>query len=644
MAPDVWRFEDFELDGGAFELRRAGRAVRLERIPFELLRLLIEQRGQLVTRQEILERIWGKDVFLDADNAINTAVRKIRQALKDNPESPRFLHTIPGKGYRFDPLVIQETASRPSAIEAPAPGLAVSAAAVVPQDIAVGGAAKTRRQLASIAFAVVVAAVVLLALHSIGRSAKQATGKIMLAVLPLENLSGDPGEEYFTDGMTEEMITQLGSLDPQRLGVIARTSAMQYKGTRKGTAQIAKELGVQYLLEGSMRRSGNRVRVTVQLIEASDQTHVWAENYDRDLRDVLELQSDVARAVAASIQVELPQQTEARLAAAPRVDPQAHEAYLEGRQAWNLRTPPGIERSIADFNRAIAGDPDYALAYAGLADAYNLAPVFGVATPVEAFPKAEAAAERALSIDEQLGEAHTALAFAKAHFDYDWVAAEREFRRGIELDPNSADAHLFYSNSYLSPLSRHDEAIAEMKKALELDPLSMPVQSFFGRTYVWARRYNDALAQYLHCIEMNPNFALNHERLSHLYAHLGRFDDAIAEDAKARVFSGEDPAKVLAEEQTLREAGASGGGRAFWLGLLERASQKENPPEAYTNDFGRAVIYAELGQKTQALNSLEEGNAKRDLAMTELAITAEFDGMQDDPEFQNLLRRTGLRK
>ncbi len=632
------------MDAGAFELRRAGLTVRLERIPFELLRLLIEQRGQLVTRQEILDRIWGKDVFLDADNAINTAIRKIRQALKDNPESPRFIHTIPGKGYRFNPLVIQETAPRPRVIEELAPGVVVNTDAVASREMAVGGAPKTRRRLVAIGLAILIVAIVLFAVHSIGRSAKQTPSKIMLAVLPLENLSGDPGEEYFADGMTEEMITQLGSLDPQKLGVIARTSAMQYKGTRKNTAQIAKELGVQYLLEGSIRRSGNRVRVTAQLIQASDQTHLWAENYDRDLSDVLELQSDVARAVAAKIQVELSQEAKSRLSGAPRVTPQAHEAYLEGRQAWNLRTPPGIERSIVDFTRAIAVDPNYALAYAGLADAYNLAPVFGIATPVEAFPKAEAAAERALSIDEGLGQAHTALAFARAHFDYDWVAAEHEFRRGIELDPNSADAHLFYSNSYLSPLSRHEEAITEMKRALELDPLSVPLQSFFGRTYVWARRYDDALAQYLHCMQMDPSFALNHERLSHLYAHLGKFDDAITEDAKARVFSGQDPAKVLADEQTLREATTSGGAHAFWSVLLARAGQKENPPEAYANDFGRAIIYAELGQQTQALNSLEEGSAKRDLPMTELAITAEFDGMRDAPNFQNLLRRTGLRK
>jgi len=632
MTTGPWRFEDFELDRSAYELRRAGRSVRLERIPFELLCLLVEHSGQLVTRQEILERIWGKDVFLDADNAINTAVRKIRQALRDNSETPRLVHTIPGKGYRFSVTVLQQA---PAGIASESPPALESERS---------GTRRTRRWL-GLAFGIAgIVAVALFVWHSARRKPGQPRERIMLAVLPLENLSGDPAEDYFVDGMTEEMITQLGSLDPQRLGVIARTSAMQYKGTREGTAQIAKELGVQYLVEGSVRRSGKEVRVTVQLIRSTDQTHVWAENYDRELSDVLSLQSDVARAVAAKIQVELPERAEARLAAAARVNPESHEAYLEGLQAWNLRTPPGIARAIADFNRAIAADPNYAPAYAAVAEAYNLAPVFGVLKPSDAFPQAEAAASHALSIDDQIGEAHTALAFAKVHLDYDWPSAEREFQQGIERDPNSANVHLFYSNSYLSPMGRHDEAIAEMKNALSLDPLSMPVQSFLGRTYVWARRYDDARAQFLRCIEMNPNFVLNHERLSHLDAHLGKFDEAIAEDGKARLLSGEDPEKVVAGERALRQAVASGGGRAFWQKLLAQADEKDNPPEAYANDFGRAVIYAELGEKAQALRSLEASYAKRDLAMTELGITAEFDSLQKEPEFQDLLKRTGLQK
>ncbi len=627
MPSGTWRFEEFELDPGAFELRRAGKPVRLERIPFEFLCLLVERNGQMVARQEILDRIWGKDVFLDADNAINTAVRKIRQALRENPDTPRFLHTISGKGYRFEAALIAppppatEASNLPAARKRGVPAWGLWLVPIV---------------------VLIVVAVALFARHSSRRETRQSPKKVMLAVLPMENLSGDPKEDYFADGMTEEMITQLGRLDPERLGVIARTSAMQYKGTRESTAQIAKDLGVQYLLEGSVRQSGNNIRVTVQLIQSSDQTHIWAEDYDRQLRDVLELQSDVARAVASKIQLELPHQTEARLAATPRVNPDAYQDYLEGLQAWNLRTPEGIERSITNFNAAIVADPNYALAYAGLADAYNLAPVFGVAKPVEAFPKAEAAATQALSLDGQLGEAHTALGFSKAHLDYDWSAAEREYQKGIDLDPNSANAHLFYSNSYLSPLGHHDEAISEMKRAIELDPLSPPVQSFLGRTYVWARRYSDARSQFLHCIEINPGFALNHERLSHLDAQLGDYADAIAEDTKAREFSGEQPANVVAGERALRQAVDSGGARGFWMKLLERADEKENPPEAYTTAFGRAIIHAELGEKTAAIDWLERSFATHELAMTEIGITPEFDGLRQDPKFRSLLSRTGL--
>lgn len=582
-----------------------------------------------MTRQEILDRIWGKDVFLDADNAINTAVRKIRQALHENPETPRFIFTVPGKGYRFDAELTQQS---------------------TPVRDAAAPAASSRRDRywrrfalpVSLAFAIVILALGFAARRSFVRQSAKPTDRIMLAVLPLENLSGDPQQEFFADGMTEEMITQLGSLDPQRLGVIARTSAMRYKNTQETTAQIAKELGVQYLMEGSVRRSGNRVRVTVQLIQSSDQTHIWAQDYDRDASDVLAIQSDVARAVAGKIRVELSQQTEARLETPPRVNPDAHEAYLEGIQAWNLRTPASIERAIEDFNRAIAADPGYALPYVGLADAYNLAPVFGTSPPDEAFPKAEAAAEHALSLDSELSEAHTALGFSKAHFDYDWSAAEREYRRGIELDPNSSYAHLFYSNSFLSPRGRHDEAIREMKKAIELDPLSPPVQSFLGRTYVWARQYDQARAQFLRCIAVNPGFALNHERLSHLDALLGDYSDAITEETKARQFSGEQPAEVAAKERALREAFASGGARAYWKTMLQRANQAENPPEAYTNAFGRAIIYVYLGAKSEALASLEKAYAEHDLAMTELAITPEFDELKDDLTFQSLRHRIGL--
>jgi len=418
MPAEIYQFEDFELDSGAYQLRRASRVVRLERIPLDLLFLLVERRGQLVTRQEIVERIWGNDVFVDSDTSVNTAVRKVRQALRDDPEKPRLLHTVAGKGYRFVP---------PSA--APAP-VATQPAIAPPAEVE-AALPKPRRRWLWIGAAAVLIAAALIALPFLLRQFKPASAKVMLVVLPFVNMSGDAREEYFADGMTEEMITQLGSLDPVRLGVIARTSAMQYKGARKDTAQIARELRVNYVLEGSIRRAGDRVRVTAQLIQTSDQTHIWAESFDRDLGDVLRLQSEVARVIAGRIRLTLTQQVEARLAGTPHVNAEAYEACLQGLQAWNQRTAKSTELAIANFQHAINVQPDYALGYAELARVYALAPVFGVLRPVECMPKAREAAIRAVTLDDTLSEAHATLAFVKAHFEFDWPGAEHEYRRAL---------------------------------------------------------------------------------------------------------------------------------------------------------------------------------------------------------------------
>ncbi|HUJ94149.1 MAG TPA: winged helix-turn-helix domain-containing protein [Terriglobales bacterium] len=575
---EIIRFGDFELDRGAFELRENGRVVRLERIPLELLFLLAEQRGRLVTREQILDCIWGKDVFVDVDNGINTAVRKVRQALRENPEKPRLLQTVPGKGYRFV-----------------APG-----------------------------------------------SIDRTTGKVMLVVLPFVNLSGDSREDFFADGMTEEMVTQLGSLDPLHLGVIARTTSMQYKGSGKSTAQIAQELGVNFLLEGSVRREGERVRVTAQLIQASDQTHVWADSFDREQSDVIRLQSDVALAIAGKIELSLPGRVRARLIAPRPVNAQAHMAYLEGLQLWELRTKLGMEQSITRFQRAISLDPNYAPAYAALARAYTLASVPGMLPAHESMPKAREAALRAIALDDSLAEGHTVLAFVKAQYEYDKPGAEREYLRALELNPNNGYAHLFYSNSYLSLVGRHDEATAEMKRAIELDPFSAPIQSFLIRTYTWARRYDEALAQFHKCHQMFPDFALNHERLAHLYTYTGRFEEAIAEDSKARLLARESPESVRRKEDELRRAWKSSGAPGYWRTLLEFAHMPENPPEAYVPDYGVAILYTRLGETDKAVESLEMAFAKRELAMTEIGVEPAFDSLCSDPRFQSLLRRVGL--
>jgi TolB-like protein/DNA-binding winged helix-turn-helix (wHTH) protein len=630
---DVFRFESFEVDRGAFELRRAGQPVPIERIPMELLLLLLERRGQLVTRQEILDRIWGKNVFGDADNSINTAVRKIRQALHDNPASPRLLHTIPGKGYRIAVLAVDQEALSISPAVAQAP-LAKPPPAPVTRS-------NRWRMRAAIAAALV--AIVLTALTYWIRNASPP-GKAMIVVLPFQNLSGDTRQDYFADGMTEEMIAQLGGLDPRHLGVIARTSAMLYKGTRKDSAQIARELGVNLLLEGSVRRANDRVRVTAQLIQASDQTHLWAGSYDRDVSDILKLQSDVARGIAEKIQLTLSQQVQESLAGTPRVDPAAYEDFLQGLQALNLRTHAGFERAISAFSRAVDRDPTYAEAYAGLARAEMVAPIFGVSTTVELLPKAVDAATRAIALNDNLADAHTALAFSKSHLDYDWPTAEREYRRGLALNPGGAQVHFFYSNGYLSPFGRHDEAIAEMKTAAELDPYSPPIQSFLGRTYVWARRYDQALAQFQKANVLDPNFAVGHERLAHLYTYLERFNDAIAEESTARTLSGEDPELVRSREDALRKAFAANGAQGYWRTLLTIALTGPNPPEAYDDAYGIAIIYARLGEQEKAIDSLESAYAERKIAMSEIGVEPAFDALRPDPRFHVLLRRVGLER
>jgi TolB-like protein/DNA-binding winged helix-turn-helix (wHTH) protein len=628
LAHESIRFEDFELDSRSFELRRVGRLVKLERIPMQLLILLAENRDRLVTREEILEAIWGQDVFVDADNSINTAVRKIRQVLKDDPENPRFLRTISGKGYRFTAQINPSASRSLSEIH--------RSAELLPE----------AKQSPHRPYKWVVwAGIALVAIVSTGflvRPPKTVPKKAMLVVLPFVNLSGDAREEYFADGMTEEMITQLGSLDPKHLGVVARTSAMHYKGSSAAASQIARELGVDYLLEGSVRQASDRVRVTAQLIQSGDQTHLWADSFERGRSDVLRLQSDVAHAIAAKIQLTLSQQVEDGLAGTPSVNPEAHEAYLRGLEAWNLRTKEGFERSILEFNQAIAVDPDYAAAYAGLARSYSLAPIFGVSAAADTMPKALDAAKKALALDDSLFAAHTTLAFVLAHYEYNWAASEREYLRGLELNPSDAYGHFFYSNSYLSPLGRHDAAIAEIKKAAELDPLAVPIQSFTGITYIWARRYDEAFAQFQKANQMNSTFAVNHERLAHCYIYLRKFDDAIREESKARLLSGEDAKMVVMKEDALRRALTAGGPRGYWRKLLEFSEMKQNPPEAYASAYGLARIYAQLGEAERAIESLEKAYAEHEIPLTEIGIEPLLDPLRSNPRFQSLLRRVGL--
>ena len=642
MLQETIHFEGFELDPGAFELRRDGQLIKLERIPLQLLLLLAENRQRLVTREEILRAIWGENVFVDADNSINTAVRKARQALKDDPENPRFLRTVPGKGYRFTAEVksVNSTVS-PEGL-ASVEKLPQESPTPANDDPDVPSPLRNKWAILTLIGVLIVVGAVLILRPRPNPPPQPSTRRAMLAVLPFVNLSGNPGEEYLADGMTEELITQLGGLDPNRLGVIARTSSMQYKGASKSAAQVAHELGVDYVLEGSVRWNDQRVRVTAQLIQASDQTHLWAADFDRDPGDVLRLQSDLALAISNKIELTLSPPVRARLADAPPVNAAAHDAYLLGLHELDLRTKSGVERSIAEFQNAIALDPQYASAHAALARAYSLAPVVRAMAPIEAMPKARDAALRAIELDPGLASGHSTLGFVKAHYEFDWPGAEREYLQALALNPNDAYAHFFYSNSYLSPLGRHAQAIEEMRKAVAIDPFSAPVQAFLGRTYIWARQYDQALEQFQKVAEMFPGFAIDHERLAQLHAFMGRFDQAIAEDTKARLLSGENEKSALAKEAILRHAWTTQGAPGYWKTLVELSQTAENPPEAYNSPFGTAILYAQLGDKARALNALEQAYEQRSLAMTEINIEPAFDPIRGEPRFKALLQGVRL--
>jgi TolB-like protein/DNA-binding winged helix-turn-helix (wHTH) protein/Tfp pilus assembly protein PilF len=618
----LFKFGPFELDRQNFELRRDGQPVKLDRTPLELLFFLVEKAGTLVTRQEAVERVWGQGVFIEAESSLYTAVRKIRRALEDDIGEPQYIQTVSRKGYRF---IAKVEAVDPTLPDAGSPSLAIPARG------------RTWKLWASAAgILIVIALLVWASTH------RRESDRVMLVVLPLQNFSGDSQQDYLADGITEEIITELGSLDPKHLGVIARTSAMQYKQAKKDVAQVSRELGVGYVLEGSIRRSGNNIRVTVQLIRSSDQTHLWAQSYDGDLGDVVKLESNIALEVAGQIRLALSDETHERLKVAAHVNPEAHDAYLRGLQGWNQRNPQGFHEAIVDFTRATELAPDYAAAFAQLSRVYSLSPIFAAIPADEAVPKALDAANHALSLDETLADAHTALAFTKIHYLHDWTSAEKDLRRAVELEPNNPYAHFFYSNSFLSPLGRHDEAIAEIKKAVELDPLSTRVQSFAGRTYIYARRYDDALAQFQRVNQLDPNFALNHERLAHLYAMLGKFDDAITEESKARTLSGEKDAAVSKKMDKFRQAVASRGAFGYWQTQVELAATGQNPPEAYAGPLGLAVIYCHLGNKEKAFANLEEAYREREEELTNLAVEPQFDFLRSDSRFTDLLTRVGI--
>jgi TolB-like protein/DNA-binding winged helix-turn-helix (wHTH) protein/Tfp pilus assembly protein PilF len=622
--------EDFELNLRLAELRRSGRVLKLERIPTELLLLLVEQRDSIVTREQIVQRIWGPGVFLDTDNSINGAIRKIRQVLKDNPERPRFIQTVTGKGYRFIALNAVDTAPRHPAADLDTTG---------------------REQRASISVRWALAgATVLLAVLAVGfgswRSRNHARpqaagGRLMLAVLPFDNLTGDAGQEYFSDGLTEEMITQLGGSNPRRMGVIARTSVMQYKHKPENIARIAQELGVQYILEGSVRRNSDRVRITAQLIRASDQTHVWAREYDREPNDVLLVQLQIAQDIAGEINVALDGANKNDQPARAGLSPSAYQAYnlyLKGRYSWNKRTLPGFRQAVKFFEQSISTYPNYARAYAGLADAYAMMATYGQVPAIEYMPKARAAALQALQLDDSLAEAHTSLALIAQNFDYDWRTADQEFRRAIDLNPNYATAHHWYAES-LSFRGRFAEALAESEQARQLDPMSLIIAADNAVIYYFARQQERAIERFRGVLELDPTFPRASVIIG-CYIEEGRTQDALAYVEHYRR-TADTPWTSAWTWDWEAVAYGRAGDRAKAIRAvhtLEKLFRKAGADPTAS----LAHAYAGMGDHDKAIFYLERAYRNRSNILTIINVEPIFDSLHADPRFQDLLRRVGL--
>jgi TolB-like protein/DNA-binding winged helix-turn-helix (wHTH) protein/Flp pilus assembly protein TadD len=637
----VVRFGTYEVCLQSGEVRKAGLRIRVQQQPLKLLEILLEHSGEVVTREELRSRVWPNESFGDFDQALNIAIGKLRSALGDSAENPRFIETLPKRGYRFIAEVsVLDAGARPKRPEPSARDLPGSQENKTEpghklQDGGLGVTSK-HRLWPTRWIIVALALIVSLSILSVSRLRSRApapTGIRSLAVLPLENLSGDDSQNYFADGMTDELITDLAQISALR--VISRTSAMVYKGARKPLPQIARELNVDAVIEGTVLRSGDQVRITAQLIEASTDKHLWSQSYEGELRDTLALQNRVASAIADQIRISLTPQEQAALKDVKVVNPEAYESYLKGRYFWNKRTADGLKVALAYFTQAIEEDPKYAQAYSGLADTYALLGdwQYAVMTPKEALPKAKAAALKALELDSALGEAHTSLAVCLDGFDWDFDAAEKEFQRAIELNPGYATAHHWYA-WHLSHIGRNKEAIAEMRKAEDLDPLSLIIKTELAELLVLAHAYDESIRQSRKTIEMDPNFALAHNQLGQAYFQKQMYEPAIAELEKSVQLSGGSPACIA----NLARAYAASGRRSEAEMLLSDLKKRSSPSASLASQI--AIVYAALGDRDQAMNWLEKGYEER--FNPGVLLRPGLDPLRSDPRFQNLLHRVGL--
>jgi TolB-like protein/DNA-binding winged helix-turn-helix (wHTH) protein/Tfp pilus assembly protein PilF len=632
------RFGVFEMDLGSGELRKHGVQVRLQKQPFQVLAMLLEHAGEVVTREELQKQLRPADTLVDFDHGLNKAINKIREALGDSAESPRFVETASRRGYRFLAEVKDVDAGSVSVRvpTAETAGLSVThdsyLAKTAPRPVTGKGLPPfliSRRLGAVLALLVIVLAASALYLRN--RSSSSLIRS--LAVLPLESLSGDASQDYFADGMTGELITDLGQISALRL--ISRTSVMSYKRVRKPLPQIARELNVDAVVEGTVLRSGDQVRITAQLIEASTDKHLWSQSYEGELQETLALQSKVARAIADQIRINLNPQEQAALKTVRVVKPEAYESYLKGRYFWNKRTADGLRAALAYFNQAIDEDPTYAQAYSGLADTYALLGdwQYAVMTFKQALPRAKAAAVKALELDSSMSEAHTSLGYSLRAFDWDFDAAGKEFQRAIELNPSYATAH-HWNAINLELLGRPKEALVEMRKAENLDPLSLIINSDLAELLLLTHSYDESVIESRKIIEMDPAFAIGHKQLGDAYLLKQMDKEAVAELQKAVQLSGGSPICIAELARAYVAAGKMNEAVKLLSDLEKRSTA------SFTDASQIAMIYASMGDNGQAMNWLERAYEER--FNPSILLRSGFRPLRSDPRFEDLLRRVGL--
>jgi TolB-like protein/DNA-binding winged helix-turn-helix (wHTH) protein/Flp pilus assembly protein TadD len=643
--------KDFEVDLRAFELRRFGRPLKLERIPLQVLLILIEQKGQLVTRDEIAEKIWGKDVFLDTDNSINGAVRKIRQVLGDDSQQPRYVETLTGRGYRFiapvsgeepsssqgrHPLQAREPEREPAQVHRDSQEI-VDRAAEAPAAGAIPAAAKGRR----FGFLIVLVSCGAIGFatwfgwrHFYGERATQSVRSI--AVLPLQNLSGDPAQEYFSDGMTEELITELARIESLR--VISHTSVMNYKGTKKLLPEIARELGVDAILEGSVIRENNNVRVTVQLLDGPADRHLWGEEYERPLNGVLNLQRDVARAIAQEVRARLSATQQSPVHIAHAVNPAAYDDYLKGRFYFDngFSNPDSMKKGRQYFEQSIQADPNFAQAYAGLANTYIYSAFAGVLNRDWAYRSAKNALAKAMELDDSVGEAHDTLGTLKEAFEGDLEGADREYSRAIALAPSYSCAHEDRA-SLLASLGRREEALAELAKIDQLD-FGIGSASTEVGVYYTLRDYPNLIDASKRMLLFDSNNSYAHRLLGVGFEGTGKLQEAVSEYQKAVDLSGGDPYSVV----PLAHAWSAVGKKAEAQKVLRDLERKLSAAGG-TSTYLMATIYAGLGEKDKAFDYLNRAFHERSFELSGgLKADPAIDNLRNDPRFQELARGAGL--